>query len=137
MRVYLSKADLQQFRRKAVGRWPREYGCLLYGNIRGNRITVKEFLQVSYLSGTEHFWYDHSKVEEERPSGQFLGTIHSHPDRHGEATSPLPSEPDWHIAIERNEVIQGICHVRVPGQKPRTIFRFYLGAPATLDYVER
>lgn len=133
MKVYVPKTVLTEFVRKALRRYPREYGALLYGTSKGSKVRITEILAVAHLSSNCHFWYDHEKAEMDRPSGQFLGTIHSHPDTAVLETCELPSVEDWSLVIQRKEMIQGILHIRVPGKKPRTKLAFYLGYPVTLD----
>ena len=105
----------------------------MYGASTGEHFRVKEMVRVPYLNSTSHWWHDRSKVESERPSGQYLGSIHSHPDDAERDTTGIPSPEDWSLTFDAEEVIHGICHVRRPGVKPRTTYHFYLGYPACLD----
>lgn len=137
MKVHVATTDLTAFRKRATQRWPREYGELLYGECKGDRSTIREWLKVAHLSSKDHFWYDAEKVESERPSGKYLGSAHSHPSTLEWEASPIPSQPDWDLAIRREELIHAICKVNPPKKRPRTFVQFYLGYPAALEIEER
>ncbi len=133
MRVCINRAILRTYVNRAVKHWPKEYGALLYGVVKGDDVVVTEVVNVPFLSGPSHFWYDRDKIEEERLAGKYLGTIHSHPDNFEFTSVAIPSTNDWAGAIKDDEVIHGICHVKVPGTRPRTYTAFYLGCPALLE----
>ena len=133
MKVSVSKKLLDAFHKRALKVAPREYGELLYGSCVDGKIRIAEFVCPPHLAGKTHFWYDHTKVEDERPAGVFLGTIHSHADNDEFLTLPLPSVEDWETVFEREETIHGICHIKMPNEKPRVASYFFLGAPAVLD----
>ena len=134
MRVKIDRILLRTFVNRAIRRYPNEYGALLYGTTNADKdIKVNEIVNVPSVSGPGHFWYDRDKIEEERLSGKFLGTIHSHTDTAEAETLPIPSQSDWAGAIKDDEVIHAICHIKVPGKKPRTYVAFYLGCPALLE----
>ena len=133
--VKIDNALLRRFERRAIKNWPREYGELLYGRYRGSVVQIVEMVRVPYLAGTGHFWYDYEKIATERESGKFLGTVHSHPDmldERGESL-PIPSQTDWSEAIKNEELVHGICHIRVPRKRPRASTHFYLGYPCVLN----
>lgn len=133
MRVIADDKMLRQFVRRATKAYPREWGEILYGTIGRDEIVVKEMVQVAHLSSPNHFWYDRSKIPDELPSGRLLGSIHSHPDAPDLESVAIPSVEDWSLVFRDEEMIHGICHIKIPGRRPRTTIQFFLGYPALLE----
>jgi proteasome lid subunit RPN8/RPN11 len=113
MKVIVSKAELDKFRRRAIKSYPNERIELLWGKRRGlDTFEIFLFDQVKHERGRK--WCksdedDHEiSIQEAQDRGfVILGTIHTHPNR----DEACPSESDFDDALEQGEVISGICAI--------------------------
>ena len=129
MELHVNRAALTAFRMRSIRRYPKEYGELLYGHSSKRRVRIVEFLQVPFLNGQAHWWFNPSLLKLKRGRLWFLGSIHSHPD----SISCEPSETDWEKAREQPEMYIGVCAVN-PQTTPKTRVQFFRGVETLLDF---
>ena len=138
-KVVVDKKEEQKFRRRAL-RHKHELMEAMWGYIRGDVAYICAFMKfetgkvtprvVSYTFAELDNHEDDAKDTEifDSVTGQkinleFLGTIHTHPDR----DYAVLSEFDIYDSLETQETILGICAIEVPKDKMKhkTLIAYY------------
>lgn len=99
MAILCSRRELRGYKRRATKAFPKEYLELLFGTIRGDRITVEKSVHIPQCA--TRFWVNWKSDDQledtivamESVHGlEFVGTIHSHTISH--ELSHIPSDAD-------------------------------------------
>jgi proteasome lid subunit RPN8/RPN11 len=128
--VVIYRKVLDHFKRRALRKYPREYGRMLWGTVEGETVYVCMTAPAQVCDGDE----DSLELVADEAYGEpvddgeviLLGSIHTHPDAYCE-----PSDEDVQDAKDEGEIVFGICGIQKSETgRPRryTSFAFFEGA---------
>lgn len=127
MKVVVDGKQLRRFRRRALKAFPLEYVEALWGTATPEALTIKAFVSLPHTAqqinaacsvcgnrddSTSLNYEDKSirKLKKDALSAdlQFLGTIHSHPERKADT---YPSDTDNEVSRKHAELVMGIMAI--------------------------
>jgi proteasome lid subunit RPN8/RPN11 len=114
-KIVVDKKNEIKFRHRALKEYPQEYIESLWGIIRGDTLYICIFMpmeckkvtptSIEFHEGEEEF--DHQEDEAKEYKLEFIGTIHTHPNR----DTSVCSDGDIHSCQETNEMIMGVMNI--------------------------
>lgn len=123
-KIVVDKRVMQNFTRRAIRRYPKEYVEVVFGRIKGDTVFIHAFYPLNHTSTPFKVDYTDADIEAVQDVAEDenlvnIGTIHSHPN-----CMAVPSPTDLLSAAQDRETVMGICSIEKKGErlKTRTLF---------------